>query len=69
VRDPSHIKHIDTWATFVREHPLEWKKIHTEFINAQYQKATEFMKRLEQEPGGKEKVRKMLELRRQNRVR
>ncbi len=59
MRDKSHMEQVERWAIFVREHPTEWKKIHTEFINAQFQKANEFIERLAQQPGGKEKIKKL----------
>jgi hypothetical protein len=47
---------VEEWATFVKEHPNEWKTIHTKFINAQFEKADAFIKRLLKEPNGREKV-------------
>lgn len=52
----SHHDQIERWAHFVLEHPTEWKKIHTEFINAIFAKHEEFRERLLQTPGGKEKI-------------
>ena len=37
----------------------EWKKIHSQFINAQFEKANAFYKRLAKQPGGKEKIIKL----------
>jgi len=47
---------IDRWVKFMKEHPDEWKRVHTEFINAQFDKAGRFIKRLLATPGGREKV-------------
>ena len=47
---------VEQWARFVKEHPDRWKKIHTDFINAQFTKANDFIKRLAKSPGGKEKI-------------
>lgn len=47
---------IDRWIKYIKEHPAEWKKAHTEFINAQFKKSEEFIKRLLKEPGGKERL-------------
>ena len=52
----SHDDQIERWANFVRDHPTEWKKIHTEFINAIFQKHDEFIERLLKEPNGKQKI-------------
>ena len=47
---------IDRWIKYMKEHPERWKKIHTEFINAQFIKSNHFIKRLVQQPGGREKI-------------
>lgn len=47
---------IDRWVLYMREHPAGWKKVHTEFINAQFEKSRAFIRRLLKEPNGKEKV-------------
>ncbi len=52
----THNDFIERWAKFMQEHPMEWKKIHTEFINAQFQKNREFLQRLRKEPNGREKI-------------
>ncbi|HLD33711.1 MAG TPA: hypothetical protein VJB66_03220 [Candidatus Nanoarchaeia archaeon] len=49
----------DKWATFVREHPTEWKVYHNEFINAEIEMRQNFVECLAQQPGGKEKVREV----------
>lgn len=47
---------IDRWLNYMKENPSGWKKIHTEFINAQFSKARQFINRLLQEPGGRKKI-------------
>ena len=47
---------IDRWIAYMNQHPKTWKKEHTKFINAQFDKQEAFMQRLLKEPGGKEKV-------------
>lgn len=47
---------IDRWVSYMKENPDKWKKEHTEFINAQFEKSEQFIKRLLKEPNGKEKV-------------
>ncbi len=46
---------LERWAEYVRTH-ANWKKIHTEFIDAQYEKHADFLKRLTKTPNGKKKI-------------
>jgi hypothetical protein len=50
---------IERWALFMKNNPGKWKKIHTEFIDAQYDKAYAFYDRLAKTEGGKEKIIKI----------
>ena len=59
MRDKTHDDFIERWATFVREHPTEWQKHHTAFINAQFEIAWGFIGRLAKQPSGKEKIKKI----------
>ena len=43
------------WAHFVRDNPQQWKKEHTLFINALFEKSSQFYQRLLSSPGGLEK--------------
>ncbi len=52
----SHDDQIVRWACFVREHPSEWKKIHTEFIDAIFAKHEDFRERILKTANGKEKL-------------
>jgi len=52
----NHDNFIHIWVIFMQKHPTEWKKIHTEFINAQFNTHKEFLKRILQESNGKEIV-------------
>ncbi len=45
MRDKTHIESLEKWAEYVRTHKC-WKKLHTEFINAQYEKAYSFFEKL-----------------------
>lgn len=47
---------IDRWIEYMRKNPKTWKKVHTEFINAQFERAYAFMERLLEEPDGKERM-------------
>ena len=64
MRDKTHEEFIVRWANFVKTHPNGWKKQHTEFINAQIEKANSFYERLAKAPGGMEKIRKLRDLKR-----
>jgi len=52
----SHINQIERWANFVRNNPTTWKKAHTQFINALFQKNEEVIQRILKTPHGKEKI-------------
>ncbi len=54
-----HLDQIERWAEFIRNNPHKWKKIHTEFINAIFDKHEQFKKRLLAQPNGKEKWDKL----------
>ena len=41
-----YMKDGERWANFVRENPTKWKKFHTEFINALFQKNEEVTRRI-----------------------
>ena len=56
MRDHRHMEHVERWAAFVRENPTKWKKPHTEFINALFEKNQQFVERLLKTPRGKEKL-------------
>jgi hypothetical protein len=60
--DKERMKQIERWAEYVRTSNGEWKKIHSKFINAQFQKANAFYKRLAKQPNGREKIIKLLGL-------
>jgi hypothetical protein len=47
---------IDRWIKYMKEHPDTWKSVHSEFIDAQFLKASEFMERLLKSPGGRKKL-------------
>lgn len=47
---------IDRWIDYMKKNPDRWKQEHTRFINAQFKKADDFIKRLLKQPGGKNKV-------------
>ena len=42
MRDKTHVEFIERWSDFVKTNP-EWKKHHTDFINAQYDKFITFI--------------------------
>ncbi|MBS3136431.1 hypothetical protein J4401_05730 [Candidatus Woesearchaeota archaeon] len=47
---------IDRWIKFMKEHPKEWKKIHSQFINAQFDKSHMFIERLSKTESGRKKI-------------
>ena len=40
-----HMEQVERWAHFVKENPAKWKKSHTEFINALFEKHYSFLKK------------------------
>jgi hypothetical protein len=52
----SHMEQVERWATFVRENPTKWQKLHREFINAFSENHERVLKELLKQPNGKEKV-------------
>jgi len=52
----SHFDQIERWAHFVRENPTQWKKIHTSFVNAIFQKNEKMIQKILKMPKGKEKI-------------
>jgi len=54
-----HIRFVESWAEKIKENKIDWKTIHTEFINSQFQKSEEFIKRLSKEKDGIDKIIKL----------
>jgi hypothetical protein len=52
----SHLEQIDRWAEFIRNNPTKWKKIHSEFINAIFEKNEQLIKKLAKTPEGRKKI-------------
>jgi len=60
MRDDTHMEQIERWAKFVRENDISvWKKIHTEFIDALFEKNERFLRELAKTKEGKEKIIKI----------
>ena len=53
---------IDRWVEYMQTHP-DWKKKHTAFIDAQFQKQREFVDRLARQPGGKDRIKALYDIR------
>ena len=53
------IEAVERWANFVKNNPDKWKKVHTEFIDAQFKKSEDFIKRLLKQKDGAEKIIKL----------
>lgn len=55
MRDKIHMEQVERWAEFVRSNPRwKWKQAVNLLINAQYEKADDFYKRLEKTEKGRE---------------
>ena len=50
------MEQVERWALFVKDNPDKWKKQHTEFINAQFEKHNMFIKNLLKQKDGLEKL-------------
>ncbi|MEX2017271.1 MAG: hypothetical protein WD876_02260 [Candidatus Pacearchaeota archaeon] len=62
MRDKSHMEAVERWAEFVKNNPREeWKKAINILINATYEKADEFYKKLEETEKGREILRRLEE--------
>lgn len=59
MRDNTHMESVEIWANYVKENPTKWKKQHTKFIDSQFIKHREFVKRLLKTKNGKEKLKKL----------
>ncbi|MEK6939113.1 MAG: hypothetical protein AABX31_00140 [Nanoarchaeota archaeon] len=60
-----HLQQVERWAHFVKENPTKWKKIHTEFIDAIFEKHDSFKEKLLQTPNGKEKLQLLYKIKNQ----
>jgi hypothetical protein len=60
---------IIRWANYVKDNPTKWKKTHTKFINAQFDKHRKFNTRLLKTKNGKEKFIKLYNIKNKNSVR
>ena len=47
---------IDRWVEYMKEHPDSWKRVHSEFVNAQFEKARAVWERLASTPEGRKKI-------------
>ena len=58
----SHEDFIERWVNFMKENPDKWKKNHTEFIDAQFEKANQIIEKLSKTKEGKQKIIKMYKI-------
>lgn len=60
-----HMEQVVRWAEHIRRRKGDdsWRKAHSEFINAQFDKSERFIKKLLRQPGGKEKIIKLFKIR------
>ncbi len=52
----SHLEHIDRWVEYIKKNPKKWRKIHTDFINSQFQNSFEKIKKLSKTKQGANKI-------------
>ncbi|MEK6915316.1 MAG: hypothetical protein AABW89_02115 [Nanoarchaeota archaeon] len=53
---------VERWANFVKIHPIEeWKPVIDDFINAVYDKADDFYKRLKETEKGRDVLKRLNE--------
>ena len=58
MRDSNHGDFIDRWIKFMKSNQ-DWKRIHTKFINAQFEKAYSVIEELSKTKEGQKKIVKM----------
>lgn len=51
----SHMDFIERWVEYMKTHK-DWKKWHTAFINAQFEKNREILKKLSKTAEGRKKI-------------
>ncbi len=56
MRDKTHTEQIERWANFIKNNPTKWKPELKQFLDAQIIRSNNFLKRLEKQPNGKEKI-------------
>ncbi len=64
--DPQRFEQIARWAEYVRTSDGAWKKHHTLFIDAQFEKSRAFFKRLAKQPGGVETIIDLFQIKNPN---
>lgn len=68
VRDKIHMEQVERWAEFVKRSPRwKWKQAVNLLVDAQYEKADAFYKRLEGSEKGREILKRLEEYRRKGR--
>lgn len=60
-RDQTHMESVERWAKFVMTHK-DWKKIHSKFIDAQFNNAYRVIGELLKQPNGREKIKQLYEI-------
>ena len=62
MRDKLHMEQVERWAEFVKNsHRKEWKDAVNLLVNATYEKADEFYKRLEKTEKGRQILERLKE--------
>lgn len=62
MRDKIHMQTVEQWAEFVRNNPRDkWKPVIDSFVNAVYDKSSDFYNRLEKTEEGREILKRLKE--------
>ncbi len=62
MKDKSHDDAVERWAYFVKNNPKTWKKIHSEFIDAQFIMSERFYDNLKKTKKGRDKIIKLFNI-------
>jgi len=62
MRDKTHDDQIERWARYVKENPDKWKSELKPFIDGQIMMARRFYEKLSETPEGREKIKKLRNL-------
>jgi len=64
-RDKTHMESVERWARYVKDNPDKWKIRLKEFLDAQILMSRRFYKQLAETPGGKDKIERLRNERKQ----
>ncbi|HLD18598.1 MAG TPA: hypothetical protein VJB90_01150 [Candidatus Nanoarchaeia archaeon] len=58
IRDQTHMESVERWAKYVRSNK-NWRTLHTEFIDSQFENTYRVINELLKQPNGKEKIKSL----------